>query len=214
VSAIELLAFDSADAWTTATITADKGSGAQTFTPAATVHNAIQWTEAFVAWLASVHSDSATWAFTGNGDRSADITITASSTYSWTASSVAQSLLGVAASGTSAAWSLQSVATTWCQPSKPLAFGAYRHGLTWDAIKAGSGAAGGSSLAVGVRRPVLAGLTEARGAWRLAQLSRASRHPRSITVYDGLTSVDLSLGSATRERSRPGIYRLQFEVLG
>jgi len=211
---VDLFAIDSYDAWTTATITADDGGGAQTFTPGADVHNGLQWVDAFVGWLYVQFGDVATWQHTALDDRGVRIEITASNTYTWTASSAAQSLLDMDAGDTSDAWELRDVATAWCQTSHPLAFGAYRRAATWDAVRAGTGTAGGSSLAVGVRRPVLAGLTEARGAWRLAELSRAAKHPRSITVWDGLTLLDLSLGLATRQRSRPGVYRLEFEVLG
>ena len=211
---VELIAIDSRDVWTAATMTVDTGGPAVNFQPTANVHNAIQWTEEFVAWLLFAWGDAATWDYSANADRSADIAIEGSLAYNWTASSAAQSLLGLDPTGAGSSWDLRSCATLWSQTSPPLAFGAYRRAYEWQASAAGSGASGGSSLGVGVRRPVLEGLTDARGAWRLAELSRAANHPRSVTVWDGITSIDLSLGEATRRRSRPGIYRLSFEVLG
>ena len=210
---VELFAIDSADAWTTATITADDGGGAHTFTAGADVRNGLQWVSAFLDFLFVQFGDVAAWEYNAHDDRSVRIDITGSQTYTWTASSAAQSLLDMDAGDTSDQWELRDVSTAWSQTRHPLSFGAYRRAVTWEAVRAGTGAAGGSSLAAGVRRPVLAGLTEARGAWRLAELSRRARHPRSITVWDGLSFLDLSLGLATRQRSAPGVYRIEFEVL-
>lgn len=210
---VRLIAIDNRDAWTAATVTANPGAGAQTFTPSASVYNALQWLQEFVAWFGSAFSDTASWSFAANADHSAVIVVSVDQVYTWTASSSAQSLLGIASGASSAEFELDGAKTTWADGSRSLAFGAYRNALTWDDASSGTGASGGSSLGAGVKRPILSGLTGARGAWRLSEISRAARSPRSITIYDGSTFVAMSLGAATRQRSRPGIYRIEFEVL-
>ena len=75
---VELFAIDSYDAWTTATITADDGGGAQTFTPGSDVHNGLQWVDAFVDWLFVQFGDVAAWDYTPLDDRGVRIEINAS----------------------------------------------------------------------------------------------------------------------------------------
>lgn len=210
---VSILAVDSTDDWTTAEVDFDDGGGAQTFTPSSDVHNALEWLVEFLDWFGNTFAETPAWSQATDGAGGGVLTFTTIGSYSATATAAAQSLVGLSAVYSGSTFAAASAAASTLSPAMPLSWGAYRRGLTWEAARSGAGTTGGDALGVGVRRPVLAGAGSPAEAFRLAEIARASRHPRLVTVYDGTTFVEASVGQITRDRTRPAVHRLALEVL-
>lgn len=211
---VSILAVDSTDDWTTAEVDFDDGGGAQTFTPSGDVHNALEWLTEFIDWFDSTFGEIPSWSQATDGAGGGVLTFTTIGSYSATATAAAQSLVGLSAVyGSGSTFAAAGAAASTLSPALPLSWGAYRRGLTWEAARSGAGTTGGDALGAGVRRPILAGAGSPAEAFRLAEIARAARHPRLVTVYDGSTFIEASVGQITRNRTRPGVHRLALEVL-
>ena len=212
-----MIAIATTDAWETASITLDDGSGPQVFFPMST--NARDVADEFRDWVDDTFDDAALWLWARDpSSGGALVVFSLPLGYTMTTNAAAQSILGAAAAGGPG-----MTATVWTAPAgsivppTPIA-GAYVDNRF--AAETTRGAASG----VGVARASVPGMaaTSMRVRWpayavdmervRAAQQNASS--PRQAHIYDSAYGWMLvSLGPVRVVRSGLKLWRVSAEVL-
>ena len=212
-----MLALDTADDWTTVTLTFDDGAASGSWSPTATQNNAKDAFDALVTWFESTFAPkTAAWTFARDGTKAgAVVTLTLSSGFTVTANSAAQSLLGFDAA--SAGGQVTHTGTpigTWI-PSNPLTLRRYARGLIGTGNASGVGSVRPGVPGLAGRSPTLATVGSTLDGIRLVDSLAAGATSRGGWVYQTHQSAwrRLTLGAMRRQPTRGGkLYRISIEV--
>ena len=210
-----MLALDTSDDWTEIELTFDDGATpAQTWAPLAAENNARDAFDAVEAWFETRFApDTAAWTYARDAPTAgATVTLTLSDTYTVTANTAAQEILGFPASSASTVHR-GIVAGTWI-PSHQIALRGFARGLTASGDASGVGAIRAGVPGLAARSPTLATSGSMLDATRLVDVLSTATTTRAGWLYQDQRSAwrRLAVGVVRTRTGGGKLYRVEAEV--